>query len=108
MTGGQKCPSSRPEEATHRWPTVHRPSPLHHAAGAEALLIPLKLVRDRPLRHQLYDQLQRLIASARLQPGARMPSTRMIGERTTSERRIETDVRLRAGLRPEHEVPITG
>jgi GntR family transcriptional regulator / MocR family aminotransferase len=44
------------------------------------LLIPLKLVRDQPLQQQLYDQLQTLIASARLQPGARMPSTRMLAE----------------------------
>ena len=44
------------------------------------MLIPLKLVRDQPLQQQLYDQLQTLIASARLQPGARMPSTRMLAE----------------------------
>jgi GntR family transcriptional regulator/MocR family aminotransferase len=44
------------------------------------LLIPLKLVRDQPLQQQLYDQLQALIASARLQPGTRMPSTRMLAE----------------------------
>ena len=44
------------------------------------MLIPLKLVRDQPLQQQLYDQLQALIASARLQPGARMPSTRMMAE----------------------------
>lgn len=44
------------------------------------MLIPLKLVRDQPLQQQLYDQLRELIASARLQPGARMPSTRMLAE----------------------------
>jgi GntR family transcriptional regulator/MocR family aminotransferase len=44
------------------------------------LLIPLKLARDQPLQQQLYDQLRALIASARLQPGARMPSTRMLAE----------------------------
>jgi hypothetical protein len=41
------------------------------------VLIPLNLLRDQPLQQQLYDQLHGLIASARLQPGARMPSTRV-------------------------------
>jgi GntR family transcriptional regulator/MocR family aminotransferase len=50
------------------------------------LLIPLKLVRDQPLQQQLYDQLQTLIASARLQPGARMPSTRMMAEQFSISR----------------------
>ena len=44
------------------------------------MLIPLNLLRDQPLQQQLYDQLHGLIASARLQPGARMPSTRMLAE----------------------------
>jgi GntR family transcriptional regulator/MocR family aminotransferase len=44
------------------------------------VLIPLNLVRDQPLQQQLYEQLHELIASARLQPGARMPSTRMLAE----------------------------
>ena len=44
------------------------------------MLIPLKLVRDQPLQQQLYDQLRELIAAARLHPGARMPSTRMLAE----------------------------
>jgi GntR family transcriptional regulator/MocR family aminotransferase len=50
------------------------------------LLIPLKLVRDQPLQQQLYEQLQALIASARLQPGARMPSTRMMAEQFSISR----------------------
>ena len=50
------------------------------------MLIPLKLVRDQPLQQQLYDQLQTLIASARLQPGARMPSTRMMAEQFSISR----------------------
>ncbi len=44
------------------------------------MLIPLKLVRGQPLQQQLYDQLRALIATGRLQPGARMPSTRMLAE----------------------------
>jgi GntR family transcriptional regulator/MocR family aminotransferase len=44
------------------------------------MLMPLNLLRDQPLQQQLYDQLHELIASARLQPGARMPSTRMLAE----------------------------
>jgi len=44
------------------------------------LLIPLKLVRDQPLQQQLFEQLRELIRSARLQPGARMPSSRMLAE----------------------------
>ncbi|HEY1933246.1 MAG TPA: PLP-dependent aminotransferase family protein [Acetobacteraceae bacterium] len=44
------------------------------------MLIPLKLVRDQPLQQQLYDQLRDLIAAGRLQPGTRMPSTRMLAE----------------------------
>jgi GntR family transcriptional regulator/MocR family aminotransferase len=44
------------------------------------VLIPLKLVRDRPLQQQLFVQLRDLIADGRLQPGTRMPSTRMVAE----------------------------
>ena len=44
------------------------------------MLIPLNLLRDQPLQQQLYDQLQGLIASARLQAGLRMPSTRVLAE----------------------------
>ena len=42
--------------------------------------LPLSLARDQPLQRQLYDQLRDLIASARLAPGSRMPSTRMLAE----------------------------
>jgi GntR family transcriptional regulator / MocR family aminotransferase len=44
------------------------------------MLIPLKLLRDRPLQQQLYEQLRGLIVSARLADGARMPSTRMLAD----------------------------
>lgn len=44
------------------------------------MLIPLKLVRDKPLQQQLFEQLRDLIASGRLQAGTRMPSTRMVAE----------------------------
>ena len=44
------------------------------------MLIPLKLLRDRPLQQQLYEQLRALIVSARLADGARMPSTRMLAD----------------------------
>lgn len=44
------------------------------------MLIPLNLTRDQPLQQQLYEQLQGLIASARLRTGARMPSTRALAE----------------------------
>jgi GntR family transcriptional regulator/MocR family aminotransferase len=44
------------------------------------MLVPLKLLQDRPLQQQLYDQLRNLIVSGRLQPGARMPSTRMLSD----------------------------
>ena len=44
------------------------------------MLIPLKLVRDRPLQQQLFEQLGDLIASGGLQAGTRMPSTRMVAE----------------------------
>ena len=44
------------------------------------MLIPLKLVRDRPLQQQLFEQLRDLIASGGLQAGTRMPSTRMVAE----------------------------
>lgn len=50
------------------------------------MLIPLKLVRDQPLQQQLYEQLRGLIAAARLQPGARMPSTRMLAEQFSISR----------------------
>lgn len=45
------------------------------------MLIPLTLLRDRPLQQQLYEQLRELIASARLQPGSPMPSTRLLADR---------------------------
>ena len=48
--------------------------------GPRGLLIPLNLARDQPLQQQLYDQLQGLIGSARLRPGVRMPSTRVLAE----------------------------
>lgn len=44
------------------------------------MLIPLKLLRDKPLQQQLYDQLRDLIATTRLAPGTRMPSTRMMAD----------------------------
>ena len=44
------------------------------------MLIPLKLVRDRPLQQQLFEQLRDLIASGRLQFGTRIPSTRMLAD----------------------------
>ncbi len=44
------------------------------------MLIPLNLLRDQPLQQQLYDQLQGLIASARLRHGVRMPSSRGLAE----------------------------
>ena len=58
--------------------TQERPQPA--SARRAVLLIPLKLVRDQPLQQQLFDQLRELITSARLQPGARMPSSRMLAE----------------------------
>jgi GntR family transcriptional regulator/MocR family aminotransferase len=44
------------------------------------MLMPLNLLRDQPLQQQLYDQLQELIASARLRHGVRMPSSRGMAE----------------------------
>lgn len=44
------------------------------------MLIPLRLVRDQQLQQQLFDQLRDLILSNRLQPGSRMPSSRMMAE----------------------------
>jgi GntR family transcriptional regulator/MocR family aminotransferase len=44
------------------------------------MLIPLSLERNQPLQQQLYTQLHALIATGRLRPGARMPSTRMMAE----------------------------
>jgi len=44
------------------------------------MLMPLNLLRDQPLQRQLYDQLQDLIASARLRHGVRMPSSRGLAE----------------------------
>ncbi len=44
------------------------------------MLMPLNLQRDQPLQQQLYDQLQDLIASARLRHGVRMPSSRGLAE----------------------------
>lgn len=48
--------------------------------GRRGVLIALKLVRDRPLQQQLFEQLRELIASGRLLAGTRMPSTRMVAE----------------------------
>jgi GntR family transcriptional regulator/MocR family aminotransferase len=48
--------------------------------------LPLNLVRDQPLQRQLYDQLRDLIASGRLAPGSRMPSTRMLAEQSAISR----------------------
>jgi GntR family transcriptional regulator/MocR family aminotransferase len=44
------------------------------------VLIPLRLVRDQPLQQQIFEQLQDLIVSGRVQPGSRMPSSRMMAE----------------------------
>jgi GntR family transcriptional regulator / MocR family aminotransferase len=44
------------------------------------MLIPLRLLRDQQLQHQLFEQLRDLIVSNRLQPGSRMPSSRMMAE----------------------------
>jgi len=44
------------------------------------MLIPLKLLHDQPLQQQLYDQLRELVVSARLAPGVRMPSSRMLAD----------------------------
>lgn len=44
------------------------------------MLISLRLVRDQQLQQQLFDQLRELIVSRRLQPGSRMPSSRMMAE----------------------------
>ena len=53
--------------------------PARQARGG-VMLIPLNLARDQPLQQQLHDQLRELIGGARLRPGARMPSTRMLAE----------------------------
>nr|WP_294519410.1 PLP-dependent aminotransferase family protein [uncultured Rhodopila sp.] len=50
------------------------------------MLIPLKLLRDRPLQQQLYEQLRALIISSRLASGTRMPSTRMLAEQFSVSR----------------------
>ena len=50
------------------------------------MLIPLRLVRDQQLQQQLFDQLRDLIVSNRLQPGSRMPSSRMMAEHFTISR----------------------
>lgn len=44
------------------------------------MLIPLALNRDQPLQQQLYEQLRLLVQNARLRPGARMPSSRMLAD----------------------------
>jgi GntR family transcriptional regulator / MocR family aminotransferase len=48
--------------------------------GGRVMLIPLRLVRDQQLQQQLFEQLRDLIVSGRLQPGSRMPSSRMMAE----------------------------
>src|SRR5208283_3492765 len=50
------------------------------------MLIPLKLLRDKPLQQQLHEQLRELIVSARLAPGTRMPSTRMLADQFSISR----------------------
>jgi GntR family transcriptional regulator/MocR family aminotransferase len=50
------------------------------------MLIPLKLLRDKPLQQQLHEQLRELIVSSRLAPGTRMPSTRMLAEQFSISR----------------------
>ncbi|PPQ35192.1 aminotransferase-like domain-containing protein [Rhodopila globiformis] len=42
------------------------------------MIIPVRLLRDRPLQQQLYEQVRALILSSRLPAGMRMPSTRML------------------------------
>jgi GntR family transcriptional regulator/MocR family aminotransferase len=48
--------------------------------GRALMLVPLKLVHDKPLQQQLYDQLRQLIVAGQLTPGSRMPSTRMLSD----------------------------
>jgi GntR family transcriptional regulator/MocR family aminotransferase len=50
------------------------------------MLIPLKLLHDQPLQQQLYDQLRELVVSARLAPGVRMPSSRMLADQFSVSR----------------------
>ena len=50
------------------------------------MLVPLKLLQDKPLQQQLHDQLRQLIASGRLEPGGRMPSTRMLSDQFSVSR----------------------
>jgi len=50
------------------------------------MLIPLRLVRDQQLQQQLFEQLRDLIVSNRLQPGSRMPSSRMMAEQFSISR----------------------
>jgi GntR family transcriptional regulator/MocR family aminotransferase len=50
------------------------------------VLIPLKIVRDRPLQQQLFDQFRELILSSRLAPGVRLPSSRMLADQFSISR----------------------
>ena len=50
------------------------------------MLIPLMLSHDQPLQQQLYEQLYALIATARLKPGSRLPSTRVLAEQFSVSR----------------------
>nr|WP_294508407.1 PLP-dependent aminotransferase family protein [uncultured Rhodopila sp.] len=50
------------------------------------MLIPLKLLRDKPLQRQLYEQLRALIVASRLAPGTRMPSTRLLADQFSISR----------------------
>jgi GntR family transcriptional regulator/MocR family aminotransferase len=50
------------------------------------VLIPLKIVRDRPLQQQLFDQFRELILTSRLAPGVRLPSSRMLADQFSISR----------------------
>jgi GntR family transcriptional regulator/MocR family aminotransferase len=59
---------------------LRRPGRLAFRGELSIMLFPLELARDRPLQRQLYEQMRDLVVSARLAPGTRMPSTRMMAE----------------------------
>jgi GntR family transcriptional regulator/MocR family aminotransferase len=52
----------------------------HFGHDNASMLMPLKLVRDQQLQQQIFDQLRDLIVTSRLQPGSRLPSSRMMVE----------------------------
>lgn len=50
------------------------------------MLTPISLAHGQPLQQQLYDQLRDLLVSGGLQPGMRMPSTRLLAEQLAISR----------------------